>query len=566
MSAASSECDVLVAGAGPTGLTLAAELTRHGVNCRLIDKCAHPCDNARATNIHSRTLEIFEHQSISRRFTDLGHHTHAANTWTEGMKRLHYLSFWEIDSPFPFVLTMGQNVTEQLLGDFVRELGKTIERPLELTGFEQDADGVTANLRHLDGRAEQVRCRYLVGCDGAHSCVRHTLNLPLIGTSYPQDFQLGDVRIDWDLPYDEFHFFVRPGAYMAAFPLPNQRWLLVTDHGMAHWDQPLRGQPTLADLQAMMDDRGPPGAKVSDPIWLAYFRTQNRQVERYRHGRVFLAGDAAHIQSPVGGKGMNTGIQDAFNLGWKLALVVQGSARQELLDSYHVERHQAGQETLIYSDRMHHAQIFDRAPTVSEAIRKKFTDFISSFEAMQQRQRRSLAELNVAYRHSPAVAEHRAAPLHLPGRPGNHAGLLGWHDFGAGPHAGDRALDARLQEWPSREPLRLFNIFRGSTRHHLFLLEGAHSPPQATRELQAVAERVRSRYGRWIDIHLVMFHPVQPLSWEGPLLLDADGEMHHRYGARYQCLYLVRPDDYIGFRSQPAEVEPLLEYLGRIFV
>jgi 2-polyprenyl-6-methoxyphenol hydroxylase-like FAD-dependent oxidoreductase len=569
MAASADKCDVLVVGAGPTGLLLASELVRHGAACRIIDKAAAPCAEDRATSVHSRTMEIMQHLGIAERFVALGNPLRGTSTYTQrGDKRVFHLGFDEMDSPFPFVLGLEQFNTERLLIDHLATLGAQVERKVELLGFQQDAAGVDATLRHSDGREEQLRVRYLVGCDGAHSRVRHTLSLEFEGTDYAMDFLTGDFAIaNWRFPDDEIAIFLSPAGSITIAPLARHRFIFFADLGEADLSQPVKGEPTLEEVQRLMDERGPLGTRFSDPTWKTYFRIHSRQVSQYRQGRVFLAGDAAHIQSPIGGKGMNTGLQDAFNLGWKLALVLKGEARPTLLDSYHPERHQAGKETLMYSDKLHRSQVCTH-PTLTEALRRQLSNYLSTFEVMQQRMRRTLAELNVSYRHSPAVAEHRSGPVgfHFHGVHGvDNPCLLGWHDFGAGPHAGDRAVDAALVRFPAQEPVRVFDIFRGSTKHHLFLLEGAHTALEACQRLVTIADRVRAQYARLIDIHLVMAHAVKPLEWDEPILLDPHGEMHHRYGARHQCLYLVRPDDYIGFRSQPAEAEELLKYLGRIF-
>jgi hypothetical protein len=261
---------------------------------------------------------------------------------------------------------------------------------------------------------------------------------------------------------------------------------------------------------------------------------------------------------------MNTGMQDAYNLGWKLGLVVTGRSPSSLLDSYHPERHQAGRDMLCLSDHLHRIALREEAHlSLPESVRQRLATVLASQEVMQQRMRRAVAELNIGYRRSPIVAEHHHF---LPRPDGARADVLGWHDFGAGPPAGHRAVDARLMLHPGREPVRFFQRLRG-TAHHVVLFAGAHATAQTHRRLQAIAEAtLRAHPGR-IETHLIVPHELPgDLAGNGEMLLDPQGELHHRYGARSACLYVVRPDGYIGFRSQPADAKALSSYFTRIFL
>jgi len=303
---------------------------------------------------------------------------------------------------------------------------------------------------------------------------------------------------------------------------------------------------------------------LTDPIWNVCYRVHCRQAERYQAGRVFLLGDAAHVCSNIGGQGMNTGMQDAYNLGWKLGLVLNGKSPASLLDSYHPERHQAGQEMLHLSDHLHRIALREELQlSLPESVRQRVATVLANQEVMQQRMRRAVAELNIGYRHSPIVAEHHHV---LPGPDGARAGILGWHDFGAGPRAGDRAVDARLMLHPGREPVRFFERLRG-TAHHVVLFAGVHATAETHRRLQDLADAIVGAHPGRIETHLVVPHELpEDLANKGEILLDPRGELHHRYGARNACLYVVRPDGYIGFRSQPPDMEALSAYFTRIFL
>ncbi|HXV79568.1 MAG TPA: FAD-dependent monooxygenase [Candidatus Binatia bacterium] len=555
---------VLVVGAGPVGLFMAAELCRHGVSCRIIDKNSGPSGQSRATIIQPRTLEVFEALALVKEFVAAGMLCHTIGMYTLEMKLLQHVSNAELDSPFPFALSLPQSKTEQLLTRHLAKFGTEVEWGVELQRFVQDDAGVTAALRHAGGREESVRVPYLIGCDGAHSTVRHTLGVTFSGADYPTDFAVADVRIDWRaaIPAHEICFFFGPQGMMFYGPFADGRCLICIDIGHGHETQPPAGAPSPQEMQVLADKHSP-GGVLHDFGWRSYFRVHLRQAERYHAGRVFLAGDAAHVQSPAGGQGMNTGLQDAYNLGWKLGLVLTGSAPATLLDSYHTERHRAGRDMLVLNEYLYHVEMEHQLDwPLSAALRERLAVVLAGQDVIQQRMKRAVAELNINYRHSPIVAQHRSL---LPSPGGGQQHLHGWHDFGAAPHAGDRAGDARLTRYPSGESVRFSQTQRG-TEHHLVLFAGSQATESTYQYLQIIADTTAKRHGRTVVTHFVVLHEVPPqLQGRSDVLVDPRGELHHRYGATIESLYLIRPDGYVGFRSQPANGELLHSYLAKIF-
>ena len=329
-----TDSQVLVVGAGPAGLFMAAELNRHGISCRIVDKNDGPTHETRAASIQARTLAILESIGLTDELLQAGNICHAAATYTSEHKLIKHLTFDELDSAFPFVLLLPQSQTERIVARYLARLGTEVEWRVELVAFEQDEDGVRTTLQHPDGGQETAHVSYLIACDGAHSPVRHALGVSFSGDDYPTDFMTADVHVDWKLPRDEQAFFFAAEGMLASFPLPRERAALVADIGLAQGDHPPLGEPALEDLQAIFNARTP-GGVLSDPIWKVYYRVHCRQAERYQVGRVFLVGDAAHVSSNIGGQGMNTGMQDAYNLGWKLGLVLNARSPATLLDSYH---------------------------------------------------------------------------------------------------------------------------------------------------------------------------------------------------------------------------------------
>jgi 2-polyprenyl-6-methoxyphenol hydroxylase-like FAD-dependent oxidoreductase len=556
-----SNADVLVVGAGPAGLLMAAELWRHGASCRVIDMNDGPRDNARASVIQPRTLEILERLGILDRFLGAGVPCREVIVTRPDLTPLQTVSYDDLDAPFRFSLSIEQSRTERLLLAHLERLGGRVERQVALRRLVQDEDGVTAVLARRDGSEEVVRCRYLVGCDGAHSTVRHQLGVAFEGETKTRVFAIAEGRVDWrvPLPPDQIRMFVGDSQVFCG-PFREGRCLIVGQHDTSAGLPPPHAEPSLEEVQEIIDSRTP-GGTISDVTWKAYFHCDLRQADPYAVGRVFLAGDAAHVQSPAGGQGMNTGIQDAYNLGWKLGLVLEGRAPVSLLDSYHPERHRAGKNMLLLNDYLYRVEMEARVDLPPpKDLRRHLAVFLGSQEVVQQRLRRAVAELNVNYRHSPIVGQHRSA--HSPGQPS--ADLGAQHHFDAAPHSGDRAPDVRLERHPSGEvvPLR---YLRAGTKHHLFLVAGRRAGSDTYERLQAMRDEVARDHADTIAVGLVVPDVSAPLRASGAVLLDRRGEFHERYGATTDCLYLIRPDDYIGFRSQPVDRNALRAHLARVF-
>ena len=551
------EIDVLVVGAGPTGLLLAAELARHGVRPRLIERATSPSPHSKALAVHARTLELWDDLGVTPRALARGVRLHGMNLYAEG-QRLAHLSFDELDSPHPYVLILPQSVTESLLAERAAELGVTVERGVELVALDPGDDAVRCTLRGPTGDA-QVSSRWVIGCDGAHSTVRKQLDLPFAGADLALGFVFGDVTSHGDLADDEGHVHFAPDGVAAWIPLPEPgTWRVIC--GLPP-GEPVPEQVTLETLQALVDARMPRPPRLSDPTWLTGFEVRQRKVERYRAGRVLLAGDAAHAHSPVGGQGMNTGLQDAYNLAWKLALVARGQARPALLDSYEAEREPVARSLLRDTERGTRA-VSLRHP-VAQAVRNHVASFLTSLDVVRHRLARGVGELSIHYRSSPIVDEDRSSLLdaNLVRDPNNELpSVLDWRDFSSAPHPGDRAPDA-----PLGDGHRLYDELRG-TAHVLLLFDGASATSLGYARMAAIADHVESHYGDRLRARLVIPHATVPPELEGNprLLLDPDGLAHQAYGAGAECLYLIRPDGYVGYRSQPADANRLQAYLTRL--
>ncbi len=390
---------VLVVGAGPTGLLLGAELHRRGIACRIVDAHAAPLGWDRATIVHARSLEVFESIGLVDRLLDEGIRLRATRLYSDG-SLLGELDVSGSGSRYGFDLSVPEEVTERLLTTHAADQGGVIERSTVLVGFEQDDDGVAVAL-DTPGGTESLRVDWLVGCDGYHSTTRATAGIAFPGHDYPVEWAVFDGAIDgWSGPADRTSSYLEPTAVILV-PLPGRRWRLYL-HPTSPTSDPVTDAEDLLRTYA-------PGAAIRDVTESGRFKTHSRVAARYRAGRVVLAGDAAHVCSPAEGHGMNTGLHDAHNLAWKLALVCRGHAAPTLLDSYECERRPVAEQVARSGDKVEAGKAItepDARARRDRVLRCRLTD-----PELQHAQTVAAAELDASYGASPIVAGDRNAAL-----------------------------------------------------------------------------------------------------------------------------------------------------------
>ena len=409
--------DVLVVGAGPVGLALAVDLARRGVTVRIIDTLAAPTTQSRAVVVHSRTLDHLQALGaldavLARAIVSTGMEFH------DHGRLIAHVPFDGITAVHPYSVSLLQTDTESVLTARLAELGTRVERSTTLTAFSARDDGVLAAVTGPDGSTSTVEARFLVGADGAHSTVRRLLDQRLEGGGVAgDDLLLGDVDCDHGHDASCFHTFFSPGDTTGLlFPLPRDRVRVVVQ--LPPGVDPDR--PVTVDwLQEALDERGM-GVRVHDAHWLTRLRLEHGQVPRYRDGRVFLAGDAAHIHSPAGGLGMNTGIHDAVNLGWKLALAVSTDRTGTLLDSYQAERHPVGADVTAFTTRLRRVGTL-RNP-FAQSVRNLVMHLGLESTTVDDLIAATVEQQRVAYSGSPVVhgrgrSVHPGDFLFLPGTP-----------------------------------------------------------------------------------------------------------------------------------------------------
>ncbi|HKQ32089.1 MAG TPA: FAD-dependent monooxygenase, partial [Thermodesulfobacteriota bacterium] len=469
-------------------------------------------------------------------------------------KPLAHVIFDALESRYPYFLILAQSDTERILNAHMESFGIRVEREKELVGIERTDPGITARLKLKDGSEEFIDCSYIAGCDGAHSTSRHLLDLEFKGAPYPNYWLLADCDLDWKYPLHHLSVFIHPSGVTAFFPLYSDRGRLMFELPEATIDMEM-AEPTIEDVRRHMNEREIDYKSVGSPNWLAYFKLHHRIVDRYGDGRVFLCGDAAHIHSPIGGQGMNTGIQDAYNLAWKLALVLRGNSPENLLDSYNPERHRVGKGVVQLTDAA--TKMVGIHNPVLASIRNKLVGTISKLDPVQEKLLTTLSQIEVNYRESPIAEERWYQPDAIEGSHGYRHDLV----------AGERVKDYPLAGLDGKGGSRLYDLFR-DVRHKLLLFTGSEPEDMELNELRKIRSSIASEYGDTIDTHVIAGTDGLPadLKTMDSVWLDKDLLMHKDFGAARASLYLIRPDSYIGFRNQPASLSDLAEYLPVIFL
>ncbi len=347
MSDLPSRADVVIIGAGPTGLTLAATLAARGVMPVLIDRLAEGENTSRAAVVHARTLEVLEELGVSNDLRARG--VVVSRFMVRDRDRiLLRVRFDGLPTPYPYTLMIPQSTTEEILLQRLRALGGRVHRPFAVTALSPDDDGVTVTVAPEGGPARTIRARYAAGADGMHSIAREAAGIGFSGSAYRESFMLADVRMTWGLGGDDVALFFAPEGLVVVAPLPGGRHRIVATME----DAPER--PGREDVQRLLDARGPitGAARVDEIVWSSRFHVHHRIADRFRAGRIVLAGDAAHVHSPAGGQGMNTGIQDAVALGHALAAIAGGAADDRALDEYERTRRPVAQRVVSLTDRL----------------------------------------------------------------------------------------------------------------------------------------------------------------------------------------------------------------------
>ena len=528
---------VLIVGAGPTGMTAAMELARFRVPVRIVDKLPTPSTTSRALAVQARTLELFEQRGLIQEMLRIGNPGTAATIYGNG-KCLGKVHLGEIKSRYNYILLISQGETERILREQLARQGVLIERGTEMIKFSQlESDsqlelngGVAAVLRNSEGSLEELEAAYLISAEGAHSTVRRTLNLQFQGKSHRQSYALADLHLDGDIPDDELSIFTAEHGFLGVFPMGNRHFRFIATDPEKH--EKTDDDPTLEELQKLYDEDSHIPVRLRDMTWSSRFRINSRMLHTLRERRIFFGGDAAHVHSPAGGQGMNTGIQDMVDLSWKLAMVWQGKATPELLNTYEeerlpiirsiVSRTEAATDVLNSDSPIVHQLITHIAPVLLN------THFV------QQLSTGLISEVAANYRASSLSQTHHAR------------GAL---------RAGDRVPDMDVLVWN----LDASSDTRSREAHLYEILD-----PSRFTLLVAGGESTTDLPPTWKE-QLSPWHGLLKLQCIAPVpnQLEAKVQFDRAFGSA-QSLVLVRPDSYLGFVGD-RDVAALTEWLSRWF-
>jgi 2-polyprenyl-6-methoxyphenol hydroxylase-like FAD-dependent oxidoreductase len=513
------DTDVLIVGAGPTGLMLANQLARRGVRTLCVDRRDGPARETRALGVQARTLEIYSHLGLAERAVALGKRGTGANLWAEGRRtaRVPLADAGRHASAYPYILILGQDDNEKLLGGRLRELGGGVEWNTTLLAVEERGDHVVATLRDRDGGERRVTAAWVAGCDGARSTVRELAGVGFPGAPYDHVFYVADVEAKGAMVPDEVNVYLWRDGFHLFFPMRgDDHWRVVgiLPKALRH-----RDGVRFEDVLPSLHQEAGAGLAFDACSWFSTYRIHHRHAARFRAGRCFLLGDAAHVHSPVGAQGMNTGLQDAYNLAWKLALVVQGRAREALLDTYEAERLPVAKRLLATTDTAFRLIVSDHwlAGLLRTKIAARVAAAAMRFVRVQQFAFRTVSQVGVHYRRGPLAR-----------------GAADWPE--AAPRAGDRFPWLHLRFRPG-EPAR--DVFErlGDTRFHL-LVAGQPLPAG----LPAA--------GGLLRVHVL------------PDDVGNTAELA-RTGIPRRAFFLVRPDGHIGLCGTRLEADAVVDYLER---
>lgn len=527
--------DVLVVGAGPVGLFCANELTRHGLNCRIIDKKQGLSEKSKALGIHIRTLDVLEDCGFIDEIIAQGLKVDGI-LFKSKEKELINATFAKVEANRHFLIDLPQNKTEEILNKGLIAKDLNVNWQTELTEIEQTTRTVIATLKQADGSSEKVQASWVIACDGSHSTLRKCLYAEFVGSSYKQTWWLADLLIDWNLPENKMVIYISDKGPLACFPMGKKRYRLV----MTAPETIEHKEPSMDDIEKAFKQRCSDKATLSDPIWLSQFGIDHKQIQKYRYNRVFFAGDAAHVHSPMGGQGLNTGIQDIYNLAWKLALVHKGFADESLLDSYHSERYPIARNVLKKTGVM--TQMVMLTNPLLIGLRNAFMKMITSFDVSKNFILKDIAELSICYAKSPIVK------------------VLGTK---TGFKIGEFLIDFPLIDTKSKEKKQLHQITQG-TMHHLFFFAGTD-----TNQLSALIETIAAvdqQFNGLLKTHLVLSNAKCKAPHTNSVWLDPNQGAHKRYAIQQPTAVLIRPDKYIGLTQTPVNQEELLCYMEKGYI
>lgn len=510
--------DVLIVGAGPTGLSLACQFVRHGVEFVIVEKNASVTPYSKAIGVQARTLEIYEQLGLAHDAIEQGTIANKARFVAGGEMRgeLKLSDIGEGMSPYPFVLMLEQSKNERLLYGYLKSRGRDVLWNTELESFTQSESGVTVEVKS-GGESFNIEAKYMVGCDGAKSPVRHALGLAFEGSTFERTFYVADAQVDWKFPHDGLTVSLSKETFAVFFPLKGEKRYRIVGVFPEEFSKD-EGDVLYEEIEARIKVEAELELDIHDVEWFSTYKVHTRHVSRFSKGRSFLAGDSAHIHSPAGAQGMNTGIQDGYNLAWKLALVLKGGTGERLLDTYNEERLENAKRLLRTTDRMF--ELVAGPEWFLEFIRTNVfpavAGFVFRFDAVKRFVFPLVSQIGINYRQG-SLSRHE-----------------GDDDFKV--KAGDRMPYFQVDGESIYDRLR-------EPKFHLLVFKDEDASAQASETSQTVQTVAANT--DLLDLHNL------PLSRQASEAFGADGPF----------TVLLRPDNYVGYISAGTSTGGLESYL-----
>jgi 2-polyprenyl-6-methoxyphenol hydroxylase-like FAD-dependent oxidoreductase len=543
------EADVIIIGAGPTGLMAAILLQKCGISFRILDKTAQRAHESRALILHARSLELLQKIGLVEEFISAGLIALGVQFFINGHKKaeINLNDIGTDDSPYAFILMLSQSEIERLLVTELKREDIAIEYNMEVIHLQQDLDCVTVTIKDNLERVQNVRTKYVIGADGAHSIVRHAAGLNFEGDAYPQNFLLADCQLEWPYEYSFAKIFLSKTSLAMYMPLKGSalsRVMAIKKTGSLQDDIALTtSMPlTLPEIELEFQKAVGVPIKLSNPVWLSRYKIHHRGVNTYQVGRMLLAGDAAHIHSPAGGQGLNTGLQDVANLIWKLALTIKNQSTNKLIASYHSERWPIGQKLLHFTDVLFGWMASQKIWFA--AIRNIILPFIirtaTRFRSCRYRAFRFVSQLGIHY-HDNEFLCHDVVELKAV------KNLVG--------HRAPNGLIKRNQD--------IFDLIQGYQFHVLALSKKPLLADEINKFL-AELEQLPNNIGLPLSSYLITLS----LSHKMPKVIQAESnQVFKKYGLNDKNpygLFLIRPDGYIAYQADKLKLGNLNKFLEKL--
>lgn len=522
----SNNIPVLIVGAGPTGLMMACELARHGISFRIIDKKSEPTTGSNATWIQPGTLELLDHIGISDSFIRKGHICNAIHLHLKG-KDLARIPLENIDSIYKYILMLPQKETEIILTEHLEDLGNQVERSLELIDIKQLPDSVTCTIKYPNNKTEEITSDWLIACDGANSTVREKCGIFFPGEDLSEQFMVADAHMDSFMLKNEIHVFFDKGIICGVFPMGHDNYRI---NANLHQDAPRMNFIDI-EVKEIIAERTYGAYNISSVSWISPFWIHGRLVDDMRQGAIFFAGDAAHIHSPAGGQGMNSGLQDAYNLAWKMALVIKRQAKDTLLDSYQLERHPVIKKIVDQTEKLTKMTLFDKT-------------FITKLNKFDERIKRSpirftkkitmeLTQLDMKYEDSPII---------------DYDDKLNNDSPMQGEHAPNVTIDKETD----------FYDHLHNAQHNVLFFSGLKYDEKKLTKIEEIHKWLNRKFPNLIKAHIISLEKMKDVN---NVILDVDAHIHNRYHIKGPAVYILRPDNIVAYRSKSLDYDEIGKFL-----